>query len=453
MEDTIAAISTPIGEGGIAIIRVCGPLAFDLADRVFHSPKGRPSQFTTHTIHFGMAGANGEAIDQVMLTVMRAPRTYTKEDTIEINCHGGILTARKLLGLCLNNGARLAEPGEFTKRAFLNGRVDLTQAEAVMDLIRARTDRAHQCALHELQGHLSIKVDEARDRLIAILANIEAHIDFPEEDLPPTTRENLLREADSVLTFVHSLLDTFHEGKILREGLPVAIVGRPNVGKSSLLNALLGDDRAIVTPVPGTTRDTLQEFANIQGIPFRFTDTAGIRHPRGRVEAAGVERTAKALQESDVVLHVLDASQRFHEADLEIRERCAAKRVLLVLNKIDLPKRLQMPTQLSGCKSIPVSALTGLGISTLCDELVDIAYSGTGGKAGVVVAINERHRDALLMAINSLTLGQRCLERGEGLEIVSQELRVSLDAIGEITGKTATEDILHRIFSTFCIGK
>ena len=293
MEDTIAAISTPIGEGGIAIIRVCGPLAFDLADRVFHSSKGRPSEFPTHTIHFGTAGINGEAIDQVMLTVMRAPRTYTKEDTVEINCHGGILTARKLLSLCLHNGARLAEPGEFTKRAFLNGRMDLTQAEAVMDLIRARTDRAHECALHELQGHLSTKVNDAREKLIAILANIEAHIDFPEEDLPPATRENLLRDTESVLAFLQSLLDTFREGKILREGIPVAIVGRPNVGKSSLLNALLGENRAIVTSVPGTTRDTLEEFANIQGIPFRFTDTAGIRQPRGRVEAIGVERTAK----------------------------------------------------------------------------------------------------------------------------------------------------------------
>lgn len=453
MEDTIAAISTPIGEGGIAIIRVSGPLAFNLADCVFHSPKGRPSEFPTHTIHFGTAGINGEAIDQVMLTVMRAPRTYTKEDTVEINCHGGILTARKLLSLCLQNGARLAEPGEFTKRAFLNGRLDLAQAEAVMDIIRARTDRAHESAVHELQGHLSAKVNDARDQLVTILAHMEAHIDFPEEDISPGTRDDLLGDTKSVLDSLQSLLATFREGKILREGIPVAIVGRPNVGKSSLLNALLGEDRAIVTPVPGTTRDTLEEFANIQGIPFRFTDTAGIRHPRGRVECLGVERAAKAIEESDIVLHVLDASQPFRTVDLKIPERCTTKQLVLVLNKSDLPTRLRIPAQLSDFKSVTVSALTGLGISNLRDSLVEIAYSGTAGHTGLTVAINERHRETLARATNSLTYGIQCFERGDHLEIISQQLRVALDSVGEITGRTATDDILERIFSTFCIGK
>lgn len=453
MEDTIAAISTPVGEGGIAIIRVSGPLALDLADRVFRAPKGRPSEFPTHTIHFGTAGINGQVVDQAMLTVMRAPRSYTKEDTIEINCHGGILTARKLLSLCLQNGARLAEPGEFTKRAFLNGRMDLTQAEAVMDIIRARTERAHESAVNELQGRLSAKVNDAREQLIAILAHIEAHIDFPEEDISPGTRENLLQDTKSVLKFLQSLLATFREGKILREGIPVAIVGRPNVGKSSLLNALLGEDRAIVTPVPGTTRDTLEEFANIKGIPFRFTDTAGIRNPRSQAETIGVQRTKRAIEQSDVILHVLDASQPFRAADLEMPERCGTKHLLLVLNKTDLPRRLRMPKKLSGFKAIALSALTGAGISALCDNLVEVAYSGTSGTTDLIVAINERHREALSRAINSLTYGVQCFEQAEPLEIISQQLRVSLDAIGEITGKTTTDDILERIFSTFCIGK
>ncbi len=454
MEDTIAAISTPVGEGGIAIIRVSGPLAFNLADRIFHPAKGRPSEFPTHTIHFGTAGINGDAIDQVMVTIMRAPRTYTKEDTIELNCHGGILTARKLLSLCLQNGARLAEPGEFTKRAFLNGRLDLTQAEAVMDIIRAKTDRAHDNALHELEGRLSYEINEARDQLIAILAHIEAHIDFPEEDISPKNRENLLRDARSVLGFLESILATFRQGKILREGIPVAIVGRPNVGKSSLLNALLGENRAIVTPVPGTTRDTLEEFANIQGIPFRFTDTAGIRHPRGRVEAIGVERAAKAIHDSDIVLHVLDASQTFRSTDLEIQQKCGKKQLLLVLNKSDLPTRLRVPPQLFGFKAIPISASSGFGLPVLCDTLVQTAYSDSaGGTTNLTVAINERHHEALLRASNSLTDGVLCLERREQLEVVSQQLRIALNALGEITGQTATDDILDRVFSTFCIGK
>ena len=453
MEDTIAAISTAIGEGGIAIIRVSGPRAFDLADRVFHSRRGNPSEFPTHTIHFGTVGTNGDVLDQVMLTVMRAPRTYTKEDTVEINCHGGILTAGKLLSVCLENGARLAEPGEFTKRAFLNGRIDLAQAEGVMDLIRARTERAHAVAVHELEGHLSAKVNDARERLITILAHIEAHIDFPEEDISPGTRENLLRDTESVLSFLQSLLATARDGKILREGINVAIVGRPNVGKSSLLNALLGEDRSIVTPVPGTTRDTIEELANIKGIPFRFTDTAGIRRARGRVEEIGLRRTENALKQSEIVLHVLDASRPFSVADRDIAMRCHAKHHLLVLNKTDLPARLCVPPELSKLVTVPLSALTARGIPELCGKLLAIAHSGVAGSIDLDVAINERHRAALSRACNTLTNGHQALAKREPLEVISQHMRSGLDAVGEITGKTSTDDILERIFSTFCIGK
>ncbi|HUJ10104.1 MAG TPA: tRNA uridine-5-carboxymethylaminomethyl(34) synthesis GTPase MnmE [Verrucomicrobiae bacterium] len=453
MEDTIAAISTPVGESGIAIIRISGPLALTAADRIFHSRTGCPSGFPSHTIHFGTVGTNGDTIDQVMLTVMRAPRTYTKEDTVEINCHGGVLTARKLLSLCLQNGARLAEPGEFTKRAFLNGRIDLAQAEAVMDIIRARTDRAHQCAVHELQGRLSNRVDEARERLISILAHIEAHIDFPEEDISPNNRENLLRETKAVFNQLRSLLATFREGRILRDGLPVAIIGRPNVGKSSLLNALLGENRAIVTPIPGTTRDTLEEYVNIGGIPFRFTDTAGIRRPRGRVESMGVERATQAVEKSDVVLLVLDGSQPFRPADLEIQEKCGTKPVLLILNKADLPNRLRIPKELCHMRSVSVSALTGLGVCSLCDSLLDIAHSGICAGTNFTVAINERHHEVLVRATDALTSGVQLFERGDELELICQQLRIALNAVGEITGKTATEDILQRVFSTFCVGK
>ncbi len=453
MEDTIAAISTPIGEGGIAIIRVSGPHAFDLANQIFHSPRGRPTEFPSHTIHFGTAGTNGEVVDQVMLTVMRGPRTYTREDTVEINCHGGILTARRLLSLCLQNGVRLAEPGEFTKRAFLNGRIDLTQAEAVMDLIRARTERAHALAVHELEGHLSAKVNDVREQLITMLAHIEAHIDFPEEDISPNTRQNLLRDMETALAFLQSLLATAREGRILREGIRVVIVGRPNVGKSSLLNALLGEDRAIVTPIPGTTRDTVEELANIQGVPFRLIDTAGIRRARGHIEAIGVRRTQIALEQSEFVLHVLDASRPFRVADHEVAMQSGGKQMLLVLNKIDLPRRLRLPRELSKLETIALSATTGRGVEDLCRKLLEFAFSGAAGNTDTAIAINERHRMALSHAHNSLTLCHQCLTKGEPLEIVSQQLRTALDAVGEVTGKTTTDDILERIFSTFCIGK
>jgi tRNA modification GTPase len=453
MDDTIAAISTPIGEGGIAIIRVSGPSALAVGDCIFHSRDGRVSEFPTHTIHFGTIGRNGELIDQVMLAVLRAPRTYTKEDTIEINCHGGVLTARKILALCLQSGARLAEPGEFTKRAFLNGRLDLTQAEAVMDLIRAKSDRAHTAAVHELEGHLSTKINQAREKLITILAHIEAHIDFPEEDIAPETKETLLCDTEAVLAFLRSLLATAREGRILREGISVAIVGRPNVGKSSLLNALLGSDRSIVTSVPGTTRDTIEEAATISGIPFRFTDTAGIRKTRGAAEQIGVERSRKALDISEIVLLVLDSSRQLNAADRDLAKQIQGKSTLLVLNKIDLPSRLRLPADLATVERVKISATTGSGLDTLREKLVSLAYSGKVGTTDVDVAINERQNALLQSSEKSLTESIDSFNSKQSLEIVAQQLRRSLNVIGEITGKTATEDVLSKIFSTFCIGK
>jgi len=453
MDDTIAAISTPIGEGGIAIIRVSGPNALAVGDRIFHSRDGRVSKFPSHTLHFGTIGNNGKMIDQVMLAVLRAPRTYTKEDTVEINCHGGVLTARKILALCLQSGARLAEPGEFTKRAFLNGRLDLTQAEAVMDLIRAKSDRAHTAAVHELEGHLSKKIDEAREKLIAILAHIEAHIDFPEEDIAPETRETLLRNTEVVLAFIQSLLATAREGKILREGISVAIVGRPNVGKSSLMNALIGSDRSIVTSVPGTTRDTIEETVSISGIPFRFTDTAGIRTTRGAVEQIGVERSRKALDASEIVLLVLDSSKPLSTADRELAKQSHGKNTLLVLNKVDLQNRLKLSDGLATIECVNVSATTGAGLGTLREKVVSIAYSGKVGTTDVDVAINERQSALLMSSEKYLTECIYLFTSRQPLEIVAQQLRQTLNVIGEITGKTATEDVLSKIFSTFCIGK
>jgi tRNA modification GTPase len=454
MDDTIAAISTPIGEGGIAIIRVSGPRALDVADRIFRSRRGRPSEFPTHTLHFGAVGNNGDIIDQVMLAVMRAPRTYTKEDTVEINCHGGVLTASKVLALCLQSGARLAEPGEFTKRAFLNGRLDLTQAEAVMDLIRARSDRAHRAAIHELEGHLSVRINAARDKLLTILAHIEAHIDFPDDDIGPEVREDLIRSTQEVISFVQSLLATAREGKVLRDGISVAIVGRPNVGKSSLLNALVGKDRSIVTPLPGTTRDTIDETVSISGIPFRFTDTAGIRRSRGVAEEIGVTRSRKALESSEIVLHICDLSRRFAAADADILLSCRNRRSVLVLNKADLKERFHLPAPLQAkAECIRLSATRGDGLELLRNRLVEMAYSGGVGTTHVDVAINERHNASLSSAEKYLTESIELLRTTEPLEIVSQQLRRSLDSLSEVIGKTSTDDILERIFATFCIGK
>lgn len=453
MEDTIAAISTPIGEGAIAIIRVSGPRAFGIADDLFVSRAGKPSTLPSHTIHFGSIGRNGDLVDQVMLTVMRGPRTYTAEDIVEINCHGGLLTARQILSLCLQHGARMAEPGEFTKRAFLNGRIDLLQAEAVMDLIHAKTERALSAAAYALEGHVSAKINALRDRLLTIVAHLEAHIDFPDEDIAPDTREKLQQDLEDLVRFLNLLISTAREGKILREGIAVAIVGRPNAGKSSIMNALLGQDRSIVTAIPGTTRDTIEDFANIRGIPVRLTDTAGVRPPRGAVEQLGVQRSHKALQDSSLILHILDGSRPFSSADNQIADKCTGKPTVLVCNKIDLPKRMNLPMNFPKKHLVETSTVTGAGIEELKELIALLAMNGKNSSAGFDAAVNERHAEALRRASYYLTGGLGELTRGSGPEIVSQQLRLGLDAIGEVVGKTATEDILEKIFSTFCIGK
>jgi tRNA modification GTPase len=453
IEDTIAAISTPIGEGGIAIVRLSGPRAFEVADRIFNSPRGKPSSFQSHTIHFGTIGQNGALLDEVMLTVMRGPRTYTAEDTVEINCHGGVYTAQQILSRCLEHGARLAEPGEFTKHAFLNGRLDLTQAESVMDLISARTGRAHAAAFHALQGHISRKIEVARDRLITILAHLEAHIDFPDEDIQPDARDNLLANLTSVCDELQTLRATAGEGKLLRQGILVTIVGRPNVGKSSLMNALLGEDRTIVSAIPGTTRDTIEETANIRGIPVRLTDTAGIRTARGKIESAGVSRSHKALQYSELVIHILDGSRMFHVEDFRIAIACREKMTIPVLNKSDLPRKLRLSPEFPYSTCLEISASTGAGIEKLKDRIESIGSSGNVGSLRTDVAINERQSDALRRSLNALNLASQELRNVATPELVAQQLRIGLDILGEIVGKTATEDILDKIFSTFCIGK
>lgn len=454
-EDTIAAISTPLGEGGLAVIRVSGREALAVVDRCF-GPVGRRSsgvaQAATHTVQFGRIVAQGRLVDEVLVVVMRAPRTYTREDIVEISCHGGLLPAKLVLDAVLSAGARLAEPGEFTRRAFLNGRLDLAQAEAVADIIHARTELALVAAEQQLAGKLSQRISRLRDDLLNVQAHVEAHLDFPDEDIAPDTQAQLLERLRSGLGFLDQLLGTANEGQILRRGVRAAIVGRPNVGKSSLLNQLLGRDRAIVSPQPGTTRDTIEETANIRGIPVVFVDTAGWREAEDVVEQEGVRRSESAAREAELVLHVLDASVAGGEGDGPELARFASAKRLLVLNKSDLPARLELPAGLEG-GAVRVSSLTGAGIEELKAAIRARVWSGGVGAEMLEVMINARHQEALRRAREALDRAIAALGEGVTLELVASDLRLAVQAVGEVVGQTATDDLLDRIFSTFCIGK
>ena len=486
LHDTIAAIATPLGEGGLAVVRISGPQAFAIADKCF-SPVGKsshkPSAAPTHTIQFGKIvrhipdapaprgldetadetrrqgcrRSQEEVIDEVLLAVLRAPRTFTREDTVEISCHGGLLPAKLVLDALLANGARMAGPGEFTKRAFLNGRIDLAQAEAVADLIHSRTELALAAANEQLAGKLSQRINRLRDDLMHTLAHVEAHIDFPDEDIAPDTKEKLLQRLEHGIAFMDELLGTANEGQILRRGIRAAIVGRPNAGKSSLLNQLLGRDRAIVSHIPGTTRDTIEETANIRGLPVVFIDTAGLRESHDEVEREGVRRSRASLAQAELILHVLDASEPLTGADQDYLAEFADKKRILVRNKTDLPVKLELPaeSQIPDLKSqiVDVSCLSGQGIEVLKDAIKRLIWSGEINAEMLQVAINSRHQDALARARAATRRAAEALAAAATLELVALDLRIAANAVGEIVGKTTTEDLLDSIFSTFCIGK
>ena len=471
LDDTIAAIATPLGEGGLAVIRLSGPDALQVADRSFE-PLGKsslkPTQALTHTIHYGRVVRQHKVVDEVLLAVMRAPRTFTREDVVEITCHGGLLPAKLVLETVLESGARLALPGEFTKRAFLNGRLDLAQAEAVADLIHSRTELALAAANEQLAGKLSQRINQLRDEMLKTLAHIEAHIDFPDEDISPDTKEKLAARLENSLAFMDELLRTANEGQILRRGIRAAIIGRPNVGKSSLLNQLLGHDRAIVSPIPGTTRDTIEETANIRGLPVVFVDTAGLRESADQIEIEGIRRSRQTLAGAELILHVLDAAEPLNAADEKYLAEFAGKKRIVICNKIDLLKpgaplplssrgedrpARQRPGDGGGEGSVNVSCLTGKGIEELKDTIKTLVWSGEIKAEMLQVMINSRHQDALKRARDA---AQRTLEALRGnltLELVALDLRIAVSAIGEIVGKTTTEDLLDSIFGQFCIGK
>lgn len=452
--DTIAAIATPVGEGGLAVIRISGPDALGVAERCFvpigkHGAK--PSAAPTHTLHLGHVVRDGQRVDEVLLAVMRAPRTFTREDVIELTCHGGLLPAKLVLETTLANGARLAEPGEFTRRAFLNGRLDLAQAEAVADLIHSRTELAMRAASEQLAGKLSQRINRLREQMLAALAHVEAHIDFPDEDIAPDTQAQLIERLEQAVAFMEELLRTANEGQILRRGIRAAIVGRPNAGKSSLLNQLLGHERAIVSAIPGTTRDTIEETANIRGLPVVFIDTAGLREGRDEIEVEGIRRSRQSLERAEFLLHVLDASEPLTPADRQYLAEFAGKKRLLVRNKIDLPERLRLPPEAP--VALNVCCLTGQGIEALKDAIKELVWSGEIKSEMLEVMVNSRHQDALGRARTAAMRTLETLRAERELELVAMELRIAVNAIGEIVGQTTTEDLLDVIFSQFCIGK
>lgn len=453
--DTIAAIATPIGEAGLALVRLSGPESISIADRCFR-PAGlhskRPSDADSHTVHYGHIQRNNQILDEVLLTVLRSPRTFTREDTIEIACHGGMLTTQLVLQTVLEQGARLAQPGEFTKRAFLNGRLDLAQAEAVADLIHARTEKALTLAQEQLSGHLSRRINDLRDKLISVLAHVEAHIDFPDEDIHPDTQETLQQRLRESLTIMDQLLTTAREGEILRRGIRIAIVGRPNAGKSSLLNQLVGHDRAIVSPSPGTTRDTIEAISNIRGIPAIFIDTAGLRHSNDPIELEGIRRTRETLACADLVLHVIARDEPLHPDDFESLHHTSATPRIMVANKCDLPSALDLPTSPTTA-FIPVSCITCQGIEELKDVIRQTVSSGTVSSDMTHVMINVRHEDALRRARTATETTLHALQQGLSLELAALDLHIAVNAVGEIVGKTTTEDLLDSIFSQFCLGK
>ncbi len=452
--DTIVAVSTPPGNGGIAIVRISGACAAEIADILFKPLKN--GGFKSHRFYFGFISdpKTSELIDEIMLVLMRAPHSYTREDVVELHCHGGMLIVDRVLGLVLSCGARLADPGEFTRRAFLNGRIDLIQAEAVMDIICSQTTGALKLAQSQHGGALSHRFEEIQEYLLRALATVEAYIDFPEDDLGEADLNLIKTPIDSALISINVLLRGFDSGRILREGVSALIVGKPNAGKSSLLNRLLNENRAIVTHLPGTTRDIIEEVLNLDGLPVRLLDTAGIRDTDDIAEKEGISRALGYISQADVVLFVMDVSRSFEKEDMMILDALIDSNVIAVLNKSDLPPLLNLPDSFACMNRITISATNGDGITEL-KELLHNEFSSDAELDSRQCAFisRTRHRDALISAHLTLTRCSDALAAGPALELLAVDLRGALSVIGTVTGSTTTDDVLDMIFSSFCIGK
>lgn len=452
-EDTIAAISTPLGEGGIGIVRMSGPQALMIAEAIFH-PSGSfgvpLSHAASYTLHYGFIVAQGEKIDEVLVSVMRAPHTYTREDVVEINCHGGIVALRAVLDLVLEKGARLAEAGEFTKRAFLNGRISLDQAKAVLEIVRARTKLGLEAAVDQLSGRFFEAIAAIRERIGELLAEVEVEIDFP--DVKAET-EDALPALIELSGRIAMLLTQGEQGRIVREGLTIAIIGRPNVGKSTLLNTLLVEERAIVTPIPGTTRDTVEEEAAIGGVPVRFIDTAGLREPTDLLEEEGVRRTRAAIERADLLLLILDRSVPLTKEDQRLLESEWEMPAILVLNKCDLPREIGSiePDLCAG--TYEISAKSGKGVDRLTEGILDLLLGGQLPRRGAILLLDTWERDLLRRTKTLLDRTIDAVRTGCSLDMIAEELRAAYTVAGELQGIDVSEDILDRIFSRFCVGK
>lgn len=457
MTDTIAAISTPAGEGGIAVIRVSGPDSIMATNRIF-SFKGSLPEVASHTVHYGhiIQPSTGERIEEVLVTVMRGPRSFTTEDVVEISCHGGIISVKKVLSLVLGQGVRLAEPGEFTKRAFLNGRIDLTQAEAVIDLIRAKSDRAFKIALKQVEGTLSKQVKELRYRLVELMAHIEVNIDYPEHDVEELTNAYIKDKCTIAIEDLDRLLRSAEQGKILREGIVTAIVGRPNVGKSSLLNALAQDNKAIVTDIPGTTRDVIEEYVNLNGIPLKLLDTAGLRETEDIVERIGVERSRSALGDADLILLVINRNEPLHDDEKQLMEQVRDKQSIVILNKSDLPTASDlsyMEARFPPERIVLMSVKENEGLDRLGEAIANLFFGGQLETNDITYVSNVRHIHLLNHAKRSLEEAQDAAGQFVPIDMIQIDIRSAWENLGELVGDSVGESLIDQIFSQFCLGK
>ncbi|GAA3410865.1 tRNA uridine-5-carboxymethylaminomethyl(34) synthesis GTPase MnmE [Paenibacillus hodogayensis] len=457
MTDTIAAISTPTGEGGISVIRVSGADSIQKVGRLF-AFKGKLEDVSSHTVHYGhiIQPSDRERVEEALVTVMKGPRSFTTEDVVEISCHGGIISVKKVLDLVLEQGVRLAEPGEFTKRAYLNGRIDLTQAEAVIDLIRAKSDRAYKIALRQVEGTLSKHVKLLRHRLVELMAHIEVNIDYPEHDVEELTTAFIQDKCGQGIADLNRLLHTAEQGKILREGIVTAIVGRPNVGKSSLLNALAQENKAIVTDIPGTTRDVIEEYVNLNGIPLKLLDTAGLRETEDIVERIGVERSRIALTDADLILLVVNGNEPLHEEEKQLIAQVKEKQSIIIVNKSDLPAAVELSyleANVPPERIVKMSVKEEEGLDRLGQAIGVLFFGGQLETNDMTYVSNVRHIHLLKQAKQALEEARKAADERIPIDMIQIDIRHAWESLGELVGDSIGESLIDQIFSQFCLGK